>query len=88
MPIAIPGLPIANEDLRALFDCLDQENPQPCTHTFKETIAFLNSRNLPVEPTIRWLNANGAGCDCEVIYNTENEWGELVGREPFQEDEL
>lgn len=83
-----PGLPISSEHLRELFDWLDRENPPPCTHTFKETMEFLAPRNIPIAPTLQWLQANGAGCDCEVIYNTEAVWGEHVGRTPSEGDDL
>lgn len=82
----IPGLPISNESLKELFDYLDMPNPPDCTHTFKETKEFLDSNDLPVEPTLSWLQSNGAGCDCEVIFNVEAEWGETVGREYIDED--
>ena len=47
----------------------------------KETTAFLTQNRLPVDTTIAWLHENGAGCDCEVIFNTDAEWGEWAGRE-------
>ena len=72
--------PLLRADLKALFDHLDRPNPDPCTHTFKETSAFLRSRKLPLEKIIEWLQLNGAGCDCEVIFNTDAEWGEWAGR--------
>ena len=72
--------PLSRGDLKALFDHLDAPDPAPSTHTFKETRAFLNSRGLPVESTLEWLQSNGAGCDCEVIFNTEAAWGEWSGR--------
>lgn len=80
MTARIPGLPISNDELRALFDHLDRANPEPCTHTFKETAKFLADKSLPVEPMLNWLGSNGAGCDCEVIFNTDARWGEHVGR--------
>lgn len=55
--------PISRADLKALFDHLDRPDPVPCTHTFKETAAYLKSQGLPVEATLEWLGANGAGCD-------------------------
>lgn len=71
--------PLSHADLKALFDDLDCPNPAPCTHTFRGTVAFLKSRKLPVEATVEWLQSNGAGCDCEVIFNTDAEWGEWAG---------
>ena len=77
--------PLTRGDLKALFDHLDRPNPVPCTHTFKETTAFLKAQKLPLEPTVEWLQSNGAGCDCEVIFNTDAEWGEWAGRLPPEE---
>jgi hypothetical protein len=74
--------PISRAGLKQLFDHLDRPNPPPCTHTFKETTSFLNTAGLPVAQTIAWLQSNGAGCDCEVIFNTDAEWGEWAGRMP------
>jgi hypothetical protein len=79
--------PISRADLKALFDHLDKPDPVPCTHTFKETTAFLKNQGLPVEATLKWLRANGAACDCEVIFNTDAEWGEWSGRLPSDEDD-
>ena len=84
----IDQLPLPKQDLKALFDYLDRPNPDPCTHTFVETEAFLNQRNLDKSKIIPWLQDNGAGCDCEVIFNVEETWGEIVGREFPQEDEI
>jgi len=78
--------PLSRADLKALFDYLDRPNPDPCTHTFKETTAFLNNRKLPIEATLKWLQFNGAFCDCEVIFNTDAEWGEWAGRVPSEEE--
>jgi hypothetical protein len=36
---------------------------------------------------LEWLGENGAGCDCEVMMNTADQWGEIVGYEPPEEDE-
>jgi Protein of unknown function (DUF2695) len=76
--------PLSRAELKALFDHLDR--PTPCTHTFKETAAFLKSRKLPVQATVEWPQSNGAGCDCEVIFNTDAEWGEWAGRLPPDEE--
>ena len=73
--------PLTRLQLKALFDALDCPNPAPCTHTMKETTAFLTQNRLPVDTTIAWLHENGAGCDCEVIFNTDAEWGEWACRE-------
>lgn len=72
--------PITYAELRGLFDHLDRPNPDPCSHTHRETEEFLRSRGLPVEPTLAWLRASGGYCDCEVIFNVDAEWGERLGR--------
>jgi Protein of unknown function (DUF2695) len=78
--------PISRADLKALFDHLNRPNPSPCTLTFKETMGFLKIRRLPIEQTLEWLRRNGAGCDCEVIFNTDAAWGEWAGRLPPDEE--
>lgn len=77
--------PIDRAALCGLFDALSQPDPPPCTHTFQEAREYLTTHGLPVESTLAWLKRNGAGCDCEVIYNTDAEWGEWAGRTPAEE---
>jgi hypothetical protein len=72
--------PISRADLKALFDYLDRQNPEPCTNTLKETAQFLHGRGLNSRPMLEWLGRNGAGCDCEVIYNVEQAWAAYSGR--------
>jgi hypothetical protein len=78
--------PIAYGELAALFTYLNRPNPRPCSHSLTETSEFLVSRGLPVEPTVRWLKANGGFCDCEVILNVAYRWGARVGWEAEDED--
>ena len=73
-------MPISKENLKELFDFLDRPNPSACDHTLKETIEFLNKRGLDKNLIIPWLNEHGGYCDCEVIYNVDEKWGEFVGR--------
>ena len=81
--------PISHEDLRSLFEHLEQVSGTgyECDHTFALTREFLQKKKLPVEPMLQWLGENGAGCDCEVMFNTEQEWGEVVGYEPLDDDD-
>lgn len=81
MNTVIPDLPIKNSELKALFDFLDAPNPEPCTHTFKLTSLFLKEHKLEIDPMLKWLGENGAGCDCEVIMNVDAQWSEAVGRD-------
>jgi hypothetical protein len=71
--------PISHDDIAALFTYLNRPDPRRCTNTLADTAEFLRSRRLPVEPTLRWLRANGGYCDCEVILNVTDTWGERVG---------
>jgi hypothetical protein len=74
------SIPIPHADLKELFDYLDRENPPPCDHTLRETIQFLEKKKISVERVVPWLREHGGYCDCEVIYNVENTFGEIVGR--------
>ena len=78
---AVARMPISKDDLKDLFDYLDRPNPPPCDHTLQDTIKFLQKRNLDVDKIVPWLNEYGGFCDCEVIYNVDDAWGEYVGRE-------
>lgn len=76
--------PIDRDQLRELFELLDRPNPPPCDHRLSETYVFLQDRGLPIDVTLKWLSANGAGCDCEVIYNTSQRYGAELGFEPTE----
>jgi hypothetical protein len=78
--------PIPYDDVAALFTYLNRPNPRRCTNTLAEATEFLRSRRLPVEPTLRWLRANGGYCDCEVILNVTDKWGKRVGWKAEGED--
>jgi Protein of unknown function (DUF2695) len=76
--------PISHTDLKELFEWLDRPNPPPCEHGYKETLQFLNSRGLQIDPTLKWLQDNGGYCDCEIIYNVTDQWGGIVGFQPSE----
>ena len=64
------SLPIPRETFLDLFDFLDQElESLTCPADFTLTISFLKGRDLEVEMILEFLEANGAYCDCEVLYN-------------------
>ena len=64
------SLPIPREIFLDLFDFLDQElESLTCPADFTLTISFLKGRDLEVEMILEFLEANGAYCDCEVLYN-------------------
>jgi hypothetical protein len=89
LPEQPPGLPISATALRDLFENLNTTSGTgyQCDHRFTLTRRFLTERGLPVEKTLAWLGENGGGCDCEVIFNVEQRWGEAVGYEPSGEDD-
>jgi hypothetical protein len=75
----IASIPISQKDLRDLFDHLDRGGVE-CDHTLRETAEFLQKRGLDVERVVGWLHEYGGFCDCEVIYNVDEKFGEIVGR--------
>jgi uncharacterized protein DUF2695 len=76
----IASIPMPQQDLRDLFDYLDRENPLPCDHTLRETLEFLKKRGLDAERIVPWLREHGGYCDCEVIFDIDDKFGEIVGR--------
>ena len=76
----IESIPVSHTDLHDLFDYLDREGAPACDHTLRETIQFLKERNLVIEPVVAWLQQHGGFCDCEVIFNVDDKFGEIVGR--------
>ncbi len=80
---------VTYEQLRDLFEHLDRTSATgyECDHRFTLTRAFLAGRGLAVEPMIAWLGENGAGCDCEVMFNVAQEWEDRVGYVPFDDED-
>ena len=76
----LASLPLPKEDLKELFDYLDRPNPPPCDHTLKDTISFLEKKKLDVQRIVPWLKEHGGYCDCEVIYNVDDKFADLIGR--------
>jgi len=76
----IASMPIPQQDLRDLFNHLDRAGASRCDHTLRETIEFLQKRGLDIERIVPWLREHGGYCDCEVILNVEDKFGEIVGR--------
>lgn len=61
---------LSYEDVQALIDHLDRHLPlEACDQTLRVTKTFLASRGLDVARAVRWLEAQGAYCDCEVLIN-------------------
>jgi hypothetical protein len=81
--------PITYPELRDLFAFLNDTSAtgHECDHRFTLVERFLRDRNLPIPPMLAWLGRNGAGCDCEAVFNTGAQWEERVGYVPPNEDE-
>jgi hypothetical protein len=72
------SIPMAQGDLRELFDHLDRPDALPCDHTLRDTLQFLERKKLDVQKVVPWLREHGGYCDCEVLANVENEFGDLI----------
>jgi len=73
---AIAAMPISQAQLAQLFDHLDSALSAGCDHSFKLTRQFLQAHDLPEATIIPWLGEYGGFCDCEVLANVEQEWGQ------------
>lgn len=71
------SLPITREIFLDLFDFLDVElEYQACQDDFLLTQTFLEEHNVDVETVRDFLEANGAYCDCEVLFNVAERFEE------------
>ncbi|SHN64464.1 DUF2695 domain-containing protein [Desulfovibrio litoralis] len=68
----LDSLPMPFAQFSQLFDYLDaQSEENNCAHNFDMTITFLKENKIPIDNVLDWLRNHGAGCDCEVLLNTE-----------------
>jgi len=67
------SLPMSKELFQQLFDFLDEKlaSDNPCSHNLSLTTGFLSNNNIPIESVISFLEEHGGYCDCEVLYNVE-----------------
>jgi hypothetical protein len=73
-------LPLPRPVIKALFDYVNARlEKEGCDHALRYTRAFLDEHELPPAPVIAWLAGQGGYCDCEVIANVEEAWGDAVG---------
>lgn len=69
------SLPMSRKLFGQLFDFLnEQSEANECAHNFNMTIEFLKKHECPIDSVLEWLMQNGAGCDCEVIFNVEEKF--------------
>src|SRR4051812_6027699 len=76
----VASIPLPHPELQDLFNYLDREGAPRCDHTLRETVEFLRSRRLDEVRVVAWLREYGGYCDCEVIFNVEEKFGEIVDR--------
>jgi hypothetical protein len=69
--------PLSIQQLRNLLSRLNAASQ--CDHTFTGARSFAEQHCLDVDRLVFWLQEHGAHCDCEVIYNIYDEFGELMG---------
>lgn len=69
-------MPISKIDLDDLFNHLDIALSTGCDHTLRFTRGFLQTRALDESTIVPWLGEYGGYCDCEVLNNVEETWGE------------
>ncbi|MCM3869800.1 MAG: DUF2695 domain-containing protein [Pyrinomonadaceae bacterium] len=73
----IASIPASKAEIRDLFDYLDRAD-EPCDHSLNHSIGFIRHRGLPEEKVVAWLEEHGGYCDCEVIFNVEDVWNQMV----------
>lgn len=73
----IARMPFLKSDLKALLEFLNDLDT-PCNHTLKKTEAFLDKSCLVKNTIIPWLKDYGGFCDCEVLNNVGDAWGDYV----------
>ena len=74
----LASIPLPREVLGELFDHLDGALAEGCDHSLRLTTAFLESKKLGVQRVVPWLRDHGGHCDCEVLANVEDEFGDLI----------
>ena len=69
--------PLSLQQLKDLLSFLSSKNQ--CDHTFSGTQLFAVQHSIDVAQLLPWLKDHGAHCDCEIVYNIYDEFGELMG---------
>jgi hypothetical protein len=60
-----------------LFDWVDEKLvSEECNRSLKHTKSFLETQELSIDEIVPWLQDYGGFCDCEVIANVEDVWGD------------
>src|SRR5690242_12717331 len=74
----LASLPMPLSDFRDLLDYLGRDDAPECDNTLRETIAFLEERQLDVETVLEWIEETVGSCDCEVVANADGLFGDLI----------
>lgn len=71
------AFPLSDDQLASLFQFVETSvDNNGCDHTRRFSETWFVSNNIPRDPVIAWLEANGGFCDCEVIFNAMEAWEE------------
>lgn len=71
------SLPMGRELFLELFEYIDEQlETTRCDDDFTLTEQFLRDKDVDVEKVLKFLRENGGYCDCEVLFNVEDEFGE------------
>jgi hypothetical protein len=73
------SIPAPKADILDLFYYL--ENGEPCDNTLRQTVEFIRERGLPEAEMVAWLEQHSGFCDCEVLFNVEDDWNQMVEEE-------
>ena len=74
------ALPLSTAQMAALFNFVDDRlQESECDNTLRHTVSFLQKHQFPQEPVLAWLRNAGGYCDCEVIFNAEEEFESGLG---------
>jgi len=73
----VGSLPADQALFKRLFDYLDEKLQIGCNHTDKLTRDFLATNCDNTEEIIEWLNKHGGFCDCEILWNVEQEFQDM-----------
>ena len=71
----LASLPMSEDLFRELYDHLDEQlGEQGCQDDLRLTEAFLTDHGCDADEVLEWLEDQGAGCDCEVLANVEEQF--------------
>jgi hypothetical protein len=78
--LARAAFPLPDDQLQRLFDYVDaQLDLEPCDHTLRSTLGWLDDHGHSPTRTVDWLREHGGYCDCEVVANASDHWDQNRG---------